>query len=50
MAINKAQVNFKWVVISTNGRNLVAQVVLRLKIPPVGRNDTVCEASLQTSK
>jgi hypothetical protein len=27
-------------------RNLVAQVVLRLKIPPAGRNDTVCEVNL----
>jgi len=31
-------------------RNLVAQVVLRLKIPPVGRNDTVSKVTLQTSK
>ncbi len=41
--------NFKWVVISTNGINHVTQVVLRLKIPPVGQNDTVCEVNVQTS-
>ncbi len=46
----KYRPNFKWVVISTGGRNLVAKVVFRFKIPPVGQNDSVCEVNLQMPK